>query len=89
MTVVVTGCAGFIGSQIVEACLERGDEVIGVDVMTDYYDVDQKRSNLRAALTPSVRVREIDLNDLAFDVLEWSRRHLPPGGPTRGAGVVA
>lgn len=44
--VVVTGCAGFIGSQLAEACLEAGDEVVGIDLLTDYYDVAQKRENL-------------------------------------------
>lgn len=44
--IVVTGAAGFIGSQIAQACLERGDRVVGVDLMTDYYDVGQKRRNL-------------------------------------------
>lgn len=49
-TVLVTGCAGFIGSQIVEACLATGDHVRGVDLMTDYYDVNQKRANLAPLL---------------------------------------
>jgi UDP-glucuronate 4-epimerase len=44
--VLVTGCAGFIGSQLARAGLERGDDVLGVDLLTDYYDVDQKRENL-------------------------------------------
>lgn len=48
--VVVTGSAGFIGSHIVEACLERGDEVVGIDLMTDYYDLEQKRNNISRAL---------------------------------------
>lgn len=43
---LVTGCAGFIGSQIAHACLDRGDSVVGVDVLTDYYDIGQKRANL-------------------------------------------
>lgn len=34
-TALVTGCAGFIGSQITEACLDRGDRVLGVDVLAD------------------------------------------------------
>ena len=45
-TVVVTGSAGFIGSRLALACLDRGDDVIGVDAMTDYYDVDQKWQNV-------------------------------------------
>lgn len=39
MKVLVTGAAGFIGSHVCHALLERGDEVIGVDNLNDYYDV--------------------------------------------------
>ena len=64
MTVaVVTGCAGFIGSQIAEACLARGDRVIGVDVFTDYYDIAQKRSNIEALLRhPGFELHEHDIS---------------------------
>jgi len=44
--VVVTGCAGFIGSHLTEALLERGSLVTGVDALTDYYDPRLKRENL-------------------------------------------
>src|SRR3954465_12639671 len=43
---LVTGCAGFIGSHLTEALLARGDEVVGVDALTDYYDRDLKLANL-------------------------------------------
>ncbi|MDA7980957.1 MAG: NAD-dependent epimerase, partial [Pirellulales bacterium] len=42
MKVLVTGSAGFIGSAVSIRLLERGDEVIGVDNLNDYYDVDLK-----------------------------------------------
>lgn len=43
---VITGCAGFIGSQLCEALVARGDSVVGVDRFTDYYGRDLKERNL-------------------------------------------
>ena len=45
---IVTGVAGFIGSSIAQSLLERGDAVIGVDCVTDYYAPKIKRANLEA-----------------------------------------
>jgi UDP-glucuronate 4-epimerase len=47
MKVLVTGAAGFIGSQTTEALLARGDEVIGLDNLNDYYDVNLKLARLK------------------------------------------
>ncbi len=44
--VIVTGAAGFIGSQLTETLLKQGDEVIGVDEFNDYYDPAFKRKNV-------------------------------------------
>jgi len=44
--VLVTGSAGFIGHALSHRLLQRGDEVIGVDNMNDYYDVNLKRARL-------------------------------------------
>jgi UDP-glucuronate 4-epimerase len=46
MKVLVTGVAGFIGSQTARALLARGDEVIGLDNLNDYYDVNLKIARL-------------------------------------------
>jgi UDP-glucuronate 4-epimerase len=45
-TFLVTGAAGFIGSHTVERLLERGDHVVGLDNLNDYYDPARKRKNL-------------------------------------------
>lgn len=45
--VLVTGGAGFIGSNVAELLLSRGDDVVIVDEMNDYYDVSIKEANLR------------------------------------------
>ncbi|MEU5254017.1 NAD-dependent epimerase/dehydratase family protein [Streptomyces longwoodensis] len=48
MRAVVTGAAGFIGSHLCAHLLSRGDEVLGVDALTDFYDPARKRHNLAA-----------------------------------------
>jgi UDP-glucuronate 4-epimerase len=46
MRVLVTGAAGFIGSQLSRRLIERGDEVLGYDDLNDYYDPQLKRDRL-------------------------------------------
>ena len=46
-TILVTGAAGFIGSHAVEELVQRGDRVIGLDNLNDYYDPSRKEANLR------------------------------------------
>lgn len=70
MTTVVTGAAGFVGFNLCKHLLERGDDVVGIDAMTDFYDVTRKKENL-AALT--------DWDSFTFhqvDLLEAPLRHL-------------
>jgi len=55
MKVLVTGVAGFIGMHVANRLLERGDEVVGIDNLNDYYDVSLKLARL-AQLRPHKRL---------------------------------
>jgi len=46
MKILVTGAAGFIGSVVSRKLIERGDDVVGLDNLNDYYDVNLKRARL-------------------------------------------
>ncbi|GIK42511.1 MAG: epimerase [Chloroflexota bacterium] len=46
MTILVTGAAGFIGSNLTETLLQRGEQVIAIDNFNDYYDPARKRANI-------------------------------------------
>lgn len=63
MSVLVTGAAGFIGSHLAARLLAEGENVLGVDCFTDYYDTALKRSNL-VTLTGNqhFRFEELDLS---------------------------
>lgn len=66
MKILVTGCAGFIGARTSELLLERGDEVVGVDNLNDYYDVRLKEyrlEKLRAAR--NFEFHAVDIEDRA------------------------
>jgi len=49
MKILITGTAGFIGFHLAQRLAQRGDEVVGLDVLNDYYDVDLKLNRLREA----------------------------------------
>jgi UDP-glucuronate 4-epimerase len=64
MKVLVTGAAGFIGSALSLRLLDRGDEVVGIDNLNDYYDIELKKSRLaRTQDHPGYTDVRIDLED--------------------------
>ncbi|MCP3669889.1 MAG: NAD-dependent epimerase [Gammaproteobacteria bacterium] len=64
MKVLITGSAGFIGSALSLRLLERGDEVIGLDCLNDYYDVNLKKARLaRTQSHPNYTDLRINLED--------------------------
>ena len=66
MKVLVTGAAGFIGFHTARALLARGDTVIGLDNLNDYYDVGLKRARLaELAPAPGFGFVEADIADAA------------------------
>ncbi|MDQ5904101.1 MAG: UDP-glucuronate 4-epimerase [Pseudomonadota bacterium] len=61
MKVLVTGAAGFIGMHVCQRLLARGDEVVGIDNLNDYYEVALKEARL-AQLTPQPNFRFVRLD---------------------------
>lgn len=73
MNVLVTGAAGFIGSTLANRLLERGDEVIGIDNLNDYYDVELKKARLNLISSyenfTDIRIN-IEDREAVFDVFK-------------------
>ncbi len=64
MKILVTGAAGFIGSNLAEKLVRRGNEVVGLDNFNDYYDPAKKRANEhRLNAYPNFRMIEADIRD--------------------------
>lgn len=64
MKVLLTGAAGFIGMHAAHRLLSRGDEVIGVDNLNDYYDVALKEARLdRLRAFPNFRFKRIEIGN--------------------------
>ena len=72
--VVVTGAAGFIGSHLCEELLARGEDVTGIDCLTDYYDPERKRANLARAGGAGLSFVAADLAEAPLEpLLEGAR----------------
>ena len=77
MKVLITGSAGFIGSNLAMRLLERGDEVVGIDNLNDYYDVNLKKARLaRVAKYPGFTDARVNLEDRAA-IAEVFAKHKP------------
>ena len=64
MTVLLTGAAGFIGYHVAEALLARGQSVVGVDNLNDYYEVSLKQARLaRLETKKDFAFRKLDFSD--------------------------
>jgi UDP-glucuronate 4-epimerase len=64
MTVLVTGCAGFIGMHTARHLLQRGEKVVGLDNLNAYYDVSLKKARLRAlSELPGFQFLKLDVAD--------------------------
>ena len=67
MRYAVTGAAGFIGSQLSETLIAAGDEVVGIDCFTDYYDPALKEENARGLDIRRLDLAEDELDFAGFD----------------------
>ena len=67
MRYVVTGAAGFIGSQLLRTLLERGHDAVGWDAFTDYYDPALKEENARGLPVERVDLAEDELPLVGVD----------------------
>jgi UDP-glucuronate 4-epimerase len=64
VSILLTGVAGFIGYHTAEALLARGEEVVGLDCVNDYYDVRLKQARLaRLEGRPGFRFHRVDIAD--------------------------
>lgn len=72
MTILVTGAAGFIGSHVAAVLLARGEQVVGIDNLNDYYSPELKAARLdRLTTNPNFRFIKVDISDRpAIEALE-------------------
>ena len=73
MAILVTGAAGFIGFHVASALLARGERVLGLDCLNEYYDIRLKQARLRELATePGFLFQRTDISDrqTVFDFID-------------------
>lgn len=81
MKILITGTAGFIGFHLAKKLVERGDEVIGIDIINDYYDINLKYARLKesgiekADITYNNPVVSTTCSNYTFVKLDLSDKH--------------
>src|SRR5689334_24514361 len=64
MSILVTGAAGFIGFHVAKALLERGERVLGIDNLNEYYDVHLKEARIaQLSAFPGFAFAKLDVAD--------------------------
>lgn len=74
MRILVTGCAGFIGSHVTKRLLEEGNHVIGIDNLNDYYDVSLKKDRLKFLKNKNFTFKKLCLEnqkDISRIFINW------------------
>ena len=74
--IVVTGAAGFIGFHVARALLDRGERVLGIDNVNDYYDVSLKEARLERLRNDRFLFQRVDIADSA-KVMKIFEEHRP------------
>ncbi len=65
MRILITGAAGFIGSSVARLLIARGDSVLGIDNINDYYDPSLKHARLKSLEHPAFNFKRVDFADHA------------------------
>ena len=80
--IIITGSAGFIGFHLSKNLLQKGIQIIGIDCLTDYYDVQLKKERLAQLLSFDNythlynRIEELDISSFKIDVQDSMIVHL-------------